>query len=163
MRILSVLCLAVLAATPASFADAETWVLGYGAADYGHAGTPSVPSLTLEWHGKPFWSNHGWHVAPAIAAITDHRHDGWLGIGLVANYTFGRWFVEVSELPGYYHAGEVSSVLGGPLEFRSLLGLGYRLTDRASLSLALYHRSNADIYSPNPGVNTVTLRLEKAF
>lgn len=68
-----------------------------------------------------------------------------------------------SELPGDYHAGEDSSVLGGPLEFRSLLGLVYRLTNRTSLSIALCHRSNANIYRPNPDVNTVTLRLEEEF
>ena len=74
-----------------------------------------------------------------------------------------RWFVKFSEMPGLYHNGSDTTDLGGPVEFRSLLGLGYHLTPASDLMLEVHHRSSADLYRYNPGVNGIGLRFTRRF
>ena len=49
--------------------------------------------------------------------------------------------------------------LGGPVEFRSGLELGYESDRGWRIGLGFDHRSNAGIESRNPGLETVHLRL----
>lgn len=144
-------------------AAAGTFAIGLGDSMFSHKGAPSSATLDLEWQAAPLWQPGKWRISPFVALSFDRNNDAWGGIGLDAQHDFGRWFIEISEVPGVYHNGGASTDLGGPLEFRTLFGLGYHISDRTSLMLAAYHRSNANIYAPNPGVNTVSLRVLQQF
>lgn len=154
--------LAAALALPLS-ASAGTFAVGIGDSMYSHKGAPSSATLDLEWHTAPVWKPGSWRIAPFVALSFDKNSDAWGGVGLDAQHDFGRWFIEISEVPGFYHAGSTATKLGGLLEFRTLVGLGYHVTPTTSLMLAAYHRSNANLYAPNPGVNTVTLRVLHQF
>jgi hypothetical protein len=74
-----------------------------------------------------------------------------------------RWFVEASFMPGLCRESARVNGLGSPVEFRSLLGVGYRFGNGAQISLAAEHKSNAGISTTNPGVNLLSLRLRRGF
>ncbi len=132
-----------LAAFPAMPAFADSWIVGTGASYFSHRGAPTVASATIEWQAERRWQYGRWQIGPAASFEFDSRHNYWIGAGIAAHRDFGRWFVELSEMPGYYRNGSPETDLGGPLEFRSLLAFGYRIEEHTGLSLALYHRSNA--------------------
>lgn len=152
-----------LALSASSQATAGDWQLGLGIADFSRHGAPTTPVATLEWHATPPWRLSGWQIGPAAAFSVDGEGDLWAGAGLAARYDLHRWYVTLEEMPGLYHPGSDRTSLGGPVEFRSLFGVGYRLGDTTSLSLSVDHRSNATLYDENPGVNSVSLRLSHRF
>jgi lipid A 3-O-deacylase len=150
-----------LAPLPALASD---WVAGIGAADFSHSGSPTEPNLTLEYHAAPTWHPGHWSIGLGGALELDRAGDAWAGAGIAARYDFSQtWFIEMSEMPGLYHGAKTTTNLGGPIEFRTLFGVGYRFDNGYGISLAIDHRSNANLYSPNPGVNKVSLRLTRNF
>ena len=66
-------------------------------------------------------------------------------------------------MPGAYFEDSAATDLGHTVEFRSLLGLAYRLRSGDKLSFAVLHKSNAGLGSQNPGANTFLLRWHRAF
>lgn len=60
---------------------------------------------------------------------------------------------------GHYRRGDEDRELGGPLEFRSGLELSRRMGARTRLGLSFDHLSNAGIYDPNPGSESLVLVL----
>ena len=72
------------------------------------------------------------------------------------------WFAEGSVMPGFYDAGDGPD-LGSNLQFRSALGLGYEFAGGSTLSVHYDHRSNADIESLNPGLETIAIRYAVTF
>lgn len=96
-------------------------------------------------------------------SVTD---DGavWAGAGAKVRWDLGGSgaFVEGSIMPGYYEAGDGPD-LGGSLQFRSALGLGYEFDNGATLTLLYDHRSNADTQELNPGMETLSLRYAIRF
>ena len=66
-------------------------------------------------------------------------------------------------MPGAFFEGESRNDLGSEFEIRSLIGVGYRLDNGDSISLAVTHKSNASTSSFNPGVNAVLLRYHRSF
>lgn len=56
---------------------------------------------------------------------------------------------------GYHNGGEKD--LGGALEFRSGLEVGYWIFDKMMAGIAFHHISNASIYRKNPGTETLSL------
>jgi lipid A 3-O-deacylase len=151
---------ALFTARPAGAGD---WLLGAGISYYSRTGAPNAAMVSLEWQTSPPWHLGRWRIGPAAAANWDKRHNLWAGIGLAARRDFGRWFVELGEMPGIFHNSRPITDLGGPIEFRSLIGIGYRIGAATSLSLAFDHRSNAGLYKQNPGANSVSLRLARRF
>ena len=93
------------------------------------------------------------------ASVTE---DGgaWLGVGSVGAYHSpnDRWFVEFHSMPGIYFEGSDVD-LGGPIEFRSGLAVGYEAKNGIRASLSFDHRSNAGLYGNNPGLETVQFRV----
>ena len=86
----------------------------------------------------------------------------WAGAGGIARYDLGAdFFVDVTLMPGLQAEGERD--LGGPVEFRSLLGIGREIAPGRRVSVALSHRSNARLYEDNPGVEAITLRYGREF
>lgn len=66
------------------------------------------------------------------------------------------WVLAPSWALGYYNRQDGKN-LGGPLEFRSGLELSRRLGKRGRLGATFYHLSNAGIYRPNPGSESLLL------
>ena len=93
------------------------------------------------------------------ASVTD---DGgsWVGIGTVGAYHTpnDRWFLEFHSMPGLYVEGGERD-LGGPVQFRSGIAVGYQAPSGVRAALSFDHRSNAGIYSQNPGLETVQFRV----
>ena len=112
----------------------------------------------VEYHAKEFGSYFGWSANFAGAARLDDDGDGWVGVGFAGKYELGeRFVVEASFMPGAYKTGETD--LGGQLHFRSLIGLGYKLSESTTLSFSIDHLSNGSTQSENPGSDAFTLRF----
>ena len=93
------------------------------------------------------------------ASITE---DGgfWIGLGNTTTYTTPneRWYAQFHAMPGLYSkGGDVG--LGGPIQFRSGIEVGYTNRSGIRMGLSVDHRSNAGIYSSNPGLETVQFRV----
>ena len=101
----------------------------------------------------------------AGAGQVDADGDIFVGVRIHAQLSIGEgpWFIEGSVMPGYYDAGTGGSPLGGNLQFRSLIGVGYRLNDHSKVSIAVDHKSNADIENVNPGGETLAVRYSFNF
>jgi len=65
-----------------------------------------------------------------------------------------RWFVTPAFGVALYSQGNGKN-LGGPVEFRSAVELGHELKNRRRIAVGIYHLSNAGIYFPNPGSNSL--------
>lgn len=92
-------------------------------------------------------------------SLTDES-DMWVGVG--AKWTSqrhleSRFFFEASVMPGLHVRGDGPD-LGGALQFRSAVGAGYRFENGASITVLYDHRSNADLQSVNPGLETFGIR-----
>ena len=84
----------------------------------------------------------------------------WIGAGSIGKYPIGDngWFVELHSMPGLYLKGDGIDI-GGTIEFRSGFAVGYETDNGSKLAITVDHRSNAEIYRENPGLETVQLRL----
>ncbi|WP_299418621.1 acyloxyacyl hydrolase [uncultured Shimia sp.] len=144
--------------------SAQELTLGLGYADYSDGSAIDASAVELEYISAPF--RHYGPLAVSFGAVTalDTEDNVFIGAGLAGTYEITeRWFAQASLMPGVFVKGPSQNDLGQPLEFRSLLGVGYRLTQSTSLSLAISHKSNASLSPHNPGVNTLTLRYHHKF
>ncbi len=93
------------------------------------------------------------------ASVTE---DGglWVGLGNTTTYFTpnDRWYAQFHTMPGLYAKGNDVD-LGGVIEFRSGVEFGYQNRKGTRFSLSFDHRSNAGIYSDNPGLETVQFRV----
>lgn len=152
-----------LALLPLAAAAADV-VVGLGYSDFSDPAADDSAILELELHSNPLWHFVGadWSLAGAVVAHAEG--DVFVGVGPAALWPLGnRWFVEASVMPGYFEEAGGANSLGSDFEIRSLLGIGRRINDRLSLSLAASHKSNANTSSRNPGVNSLGLRARWAF
>lgn len=69
-----------------------------------------------------------------------------------------RWYLAPHTALGLYER-EGGARLGGPVEFRSGLELGYRFSPNVRLGLDFSHLSNSRIYDRNPGAEDLVLNL----
>ena len=84
----------------------------------------------------------------------------WIGLGNTTTYTTAnrRWYAQFHTMPGIYlQGGEVD--LGGSIQFRSGIELGYENRQGVRMGLSVDHRSNAGLDSRNPGLETVQFRV----
>ena len=58
---------------------------------------------------------------------------------------------------GYFQDSQLN--LGGVIQFRSGIELGYQMNKEVIISMAFHHISNASIYKYNPGTETLTFLL----
>jgi lipid A 3-O-deacylase len=136
-------------------------VLGAGTSRFEGDGTLAI---SADYHFAPWRESGRLRLAFGGGIVADDSDSLWIGAGLTATLAFHeRWFGEFSFFPGYYNAGSSTTELGSDVEFRTLAAIGYRVSDRVALSIALDHRSNAGIDRDNPGVNSVMLRLHSRF
>ncbi len=154
----------------ASPAGAGELVLGLGAGDVLDQTGTTAPAVVVEYRADPFHSGPSRSGAAAryslaVAGQADGDGDIFVGVGLAAVWPIrgGPWFVEAGFMPGYYDHGGGGTSLGGNLQFRTLLGIGYSLSETARISVAIDHKSNADIEDRNPGEETLSLRYARTF
>ncbi len=103
---------------------------------------------------------------PVLDFSITEKGGAWLGLGLYQQFDFEiagvPAFAGFSFAPGVYMpGGDVD--LGFPIEFRSGVEFGVRFRGGWQVSLSYDHRSNGDISPVNPGMETLQLRVSKAF
>jgi hypothetical protein len=99
----------------------------------------------------PFQPSFGVSVASGGAT--------WIGAGM--QYTLEGpldLYLQGHVMPGLYFPGDGND-LGGAVQFRSGLELGYETPTGLRLGLSFDHRSNAGLKSDNPGLETLQLRV----
>ena len=96
-------------------------------------------------------------------SITD-TNDFWIGAGQLYFTHLGQtdFYTELHAMTGLYVQGDGKD-LGGLLEFRSGIELGYEMTSGWRLGVSLDHRSNAELGPINPGLETLQFRVSSAF
>jgi hypothetical protein len=98
-----------------------------------------------------------WIVNPMVGGFvtTDGGLYGYAGI--THEFDLGdHVLIRPAFAVGAYSHGDGRD-LGGALEFRSALELGWRFDGGSSVGLEISHISNAGIYDDNPGVENLTL------
>jgi len=111
-------------------------------------------------HFLPRWITE---VAPVAGILANGRGAGYGYAGFRLEIPVGGgWFASPTFAGGVYKEGRTGRDalrLGGPVEFRSAIEVGRRLSPQARLGLTLYHLSNAGIYEHNPGIESLVLTL----
>lgn len=158
--------LMIAAVTPIVLAQpvsASDFVLGLGRDNIDDDKT-NATVLQLEYHGKPLL-DYEWGTIGLFGAVeVDDDSDFYLGAGVAALWDMSeKWFLEGSLAGGYYDAGSGGDDLGGHVQFRTLIGVGYRLSTNRRISLAADHLSNAGLKDRNPGRNALLLRYAISF
>ena len=96
----------------------------------------------------------------AIGFSASANGELWLGFGQTYHKNIGgtKLYAELHAMPGIY-TDNGGYDLGGPIEFRSGIELGYENRNGWRYALSYDHRSNAGIYDINPGIETVAFRV----
>ena len=161
MKVLPTYALILIAHT--SQVMAEDLTFGIGSANIGNS-APGSPTFQIEYHSDPIWEFERVRVSAAVALQAEGNSTFYVGGGLSTIWNFAEsWFVEGSLLAGYYDEGRDGVDLGSDLQFRSLVGIGYHLPNKSSVSFALDHLSNAGFDRINPGRESVTIRYSIPF
>lgn len=139
-------------------------VFGLGQDNLDTSSASEATAFQLEYHTDAIRS-YSWGTVAAMGVLEyDDDEDFFLGAGLSLMWDVApKWFVETSLAAGYYDAGSDGLDLGGDFQFRTLLGVGYRLSEKSRLSLAVDHLSNAGLEDVNPGRNALFLRYARSF
>jgi lipid A 3-O-deacylase len=96
-------------------------------------------------------------LSPTAGAMATSKGTLYIYGGFRFDVPLGRdWSVSPQWATGIYY-GNGGRELGGALEFRSGIELSRRIGERSRLGITLYHLSNADLYSLNPGAESVVL------
>ena len=84
----------------------------------------------------------------------------WGGVGQAYRMSTANdsLFLQFHAMAGLYEEGSGVD-LGGPIQFRSGVEVGYQAPRGMRVSLGVDHRSNAGIYTDNPGLETWHLRV----
>lgn len=138
-------------------------IVGVGSANVGEA-TPSSTAFQIEYHSDPIWEFQRSSISAAAALQVEGNSTHYVGLGLSTIWHISdKWFLQGSFLAGHYDTGDDGVDLGGNVQFRSLVGLGYKLSNKASISIAIDHLSNAGLERSNPGRESVTVRYRMSF
>lgn len=143
---------------PAPWAPRE-WAFSAGVFDLVESDRAEA-GVELRFASRPLrLFGRDWLLEPALGAMAneDAAYYGYLALRLPIELG-GRWRATPFFGTGIYSAGDGLD-LGGALEFRSGLEISARLGERSGLGLSYYHLSNAGIYDPNPGAESLVLVL----
>ena len=146
----------LLCLSGAAYADEIVGSIGYEGRNgiYGAMGTVEYHRMTGSF-GRLDYGVGG-------AAMLGEGGGHWVGVGGVARYGIGSdYFVEGTFMPGYQLPGERD--LGGPFQFRTLIGAGREVAPGQRVSVAISHRSNGPLYEKNPGIEALSLRYGREF
>jgi hypothetical protein len=96
---------------------------------------------------------------PSLGASIGTGGAAWVGAGVLYRLQSPQGlFVEGHIMPGVYIAGD-GRELGGTLQFRSGIEVGFAAPSGLRYGLSFDHRSNADTNSANPGLETLQFRV----
>lgn len=97
---------------------------------------------------------------PSVGLSVTNSGDAWVGLGAVYNVPTGvdGFYTQLSLLPGLYAQGNGPD-LGHVLEIRSGIEFGYQANNGLRVGLSFDHRSNGELSSTNPGLETLQLRV----
>lgn len=140
------------------------WTLGAGAFDIGVDEHPEL-SLEVRWAPKRLgFLPARFAVRPVLGLATTAdesftKESFWIFGGFRHDWDFApRWTLSTGFAVSLYERGDGKN-LGGTVEFRSYIEIARHLDERLRLGLAYYHLSNAGIYHPNPGSESLLLTL----
>ena len=97
----------------------------------------------------------------AYGLSVGENNEVWVGIGQTWSKQIGRSpaYVELHAMPGLYFPNGGFD-LGGPIEFRSGIEVGYENRQGTRFALSYDHRSNTGLfYDDNPGIETIQFRV----
>lgn len=150
----------VIHAAPAS---AQELTFGIGGTDFNNDGDDGAV-FSAEYRFRPFSQRPVASFAFGAAADVSENGDVFIGAGLWTRWQWNSgWFVDASIMPGLFDEGSAENDLGSTFNFRSLLGVGYRLDNGNAVSAAVSHISNAGLADENPGVNMLSVRYHISF
>ncbi|PJE30226.1 Lipid A 3-O-deacylase (PagL) [Pseudooceanicola antarcticus] len=95
---------------------------------------------------------------PSFGLSVTDEGDAWVGMGASWTAELDQLYVQLSLMPGLYAQGDGPD-LGHTVEFRSGIELGYEARNGWRYGLMYDHRSNAELSSLNPGLETLQFRV----
>lgn len=99
------------------------------------------------------------HLHPEFGVLATKDSDVYVWGGLRYFWDLSdRWYLAPHTAVGLYEP-EGGADLGGPVEFRSGLELGYRFSPNVRLGIDYSHLSNSRIYDRNPGLEDLVFNL----
>lgn len=105
-----------------------------------------------------------WNIHPAFGLSVAANGSAWVGAGW--GYTLGTKpesaFLRVTNMIGAHRRGSGRD-LGGALQFRTALDVGYRWRSGVEAGIGIDHRSNAGLNNLNPGLDTAYLFASYRF
>ena len=146
---------AIIAATAVFFS--VSGALAESPRIWGSIGTqmsPSAAEAQMRYIGTPMF----WNLQPVLGVSLARNGSGWVGAGAAYTWRPGQdsFFIRFSALAGVYKRGSGRD-LGGPVQFRNALDIGLTAKNGMEYGIGVDHRSNAGLYKPNPGLNSVYL------
>ena len=144
--------LALVASGPA--AAEEGALVAISAGEYNTVDqSRAAAELGLQWRGGGRW----WVFHPIVGGMVTHQGAMHGYVGFTFDLPLGpHVVVRPSFAPGLYRQGGGKD-LGYPLEFRSGLEIGWRLSGGTRVGAEFYHISNASLGDKNPGENSLML------
>lgn len=111
--------------------------------------------LRAEYRFSPVLSAGEWLAVRPFLGVEGTSDLALYGLGgLAVDLRLGPVVLTPSFGAGLYHRGDGKD-LGSPVEFRSMLELGYEFAGGYRASIAYSHVSNADLAETNPGANVI--------
>lgn len=135
-------------------ADAAYFSLGVGSFD---VFDEDFAAVDLSYRTKTLWKD----LRLSVGFMGNQESDIYAYVG--PHYTFnpyGNFYISPSIVAGFYNDG-AGVDLGGPVEFRSGLEVGYALKNQLQLGVQYTHLSNASLYEDNSGTETLMLTIAK--
>jgi hypothetical protein len=120
--------------------------------------------------GEEFYLGYDSHrrrgpFRPTYGLSLTSEGDAWFGIGWKWSSQYvndSPLFIETSMMPGAFMQGDGPDI-GGALQFRSAIGVGYEFDNGSKVTISYDHRSNADTQKINPGLETLSIRYAVNF
>jgi hypothetical protein len=161
MKTISIAAIALLSSTYSALAG--DFILGIGVDDLDGSDSGSA-TFQLEYHTDPLREYRWGSISGFVVAQVDDDSDTFVGAGFSAIKNLNpKWFLEGSLAAGFYEAGRTGTDLGGDFQFRTLVGVGYRLSESSRISVAIDHISNGGFNSRNPGREALSIRYGMKF
>lgn len=164
--VLAALLLA-LAAAPSAHAQVEEWTLYGGVFDLDREQETWEVGVEARFgvFEIPLGSRFALPIEPGVGLMAHGEGGGYAYSTLRVPFDRlwpERWPERLRVTPytgvGFYEPGDGKD-LGGPVEFRSGIDLGWRAGERLWIGLSFYHLSNAVLYDENPGEESLVLTL----
>jgi len=149
----------LLPAAPASAQDEDGALAGvsFSAGVFDLAKYDDTVEAGVEYRWRPFklWFMD---LKPTlgVTATAENGYWGYAGLRWDLPLRNTRWVPTVSFAVAAYEQGDGKN-LGGTLEFRSGLDVGYRLKGGSRVGLSLYHLSNGSLHDYNPGSESLVI------